>query len=212
MALPYAWLELVIQPLLLGLSSGIFCFSLCFPLIVPLLAAEERKPRQNARLILEFLAGRFFVYVLFGALSGYLGTRFSGRIWELGVAVGISFLSILLILYGVGRLGWGGRAFCLGPGLKRKTPFFMGFFMGLNACPPFLMSLGTVMSFHDIFKGMFFFFIFFLGTSVYFLPGLLIGMTGKMKEFRLAAQLSAVVVGSIYLIYNTAWVFRYVKI
>jgi len=57
--------DVLIQPFLLGLTVGIFCFTYCVPFIAPYIVAEQRKIKGNFKVILKFIFGRLGGYVLF---------------------------------------------------------------------------------------------------------------------------------------------------
>lgn len=203
--------EVLIQPFLLGLTVGIFCFTYCVPFIAPYLVAEQRKIKGNFKVILKFIFGRFGGYVLFGAIFGYLGERINVPAVNLILIISLMVLSLLLIVYALGFLKpkW---SFCSGKFFRKKSPLLMGFFMGINICPPFLMSLAYVFTLHSAIKGIVYFIMFFLGTSLYMLPLVFLGFLSKMKEFRLIARVSALVVGIVFLIYGIYYISRGVVI
>jgi len=203
--------EVLIQPLLLGLSVGIFCFTYCVPFVAPYIVAEKRKIKKNFGVILKFIFGRFSGYVLFGAAFGYLGEKITSQTVNLILIISLMALSLFLIIYALGFLKpkW---SFCSAKFFRQKSPLLMGFLMGINICPPFLMSLAYVFTLHSAIKGMVYFIMFFLGTSVYLLPLVFLGLLSKMKEFRLIARISALIVGIIFLIYGIYYISRGVVI
>jgi len=163
--------------------------------------AEERSPGKNFRGLLEFLAGRLAGYLCFGLLVGYLGEKFDPR-W-LRHATDISFivLSLILLFYLLGIVHE--KGFCQTPKfLKARSPTLMGFFMGVNLCPPFLLSVTYVFSQHSPFYGMAYFALFFLTSSVYFLPLVFVGLASKAQEFRVLARVSGFIVSGIFLVYG----------
>ena len=81
-------------------------------------------------------------------------------------------------------------------------PTTLGFLMGINVCPPFLLSLAYVFTLHSMAKGLVYFLVFFCATSLYFVPLLFVGWLGRMKEFRWAARASALAVGILFLVYG----------
>lgn len=203
--------SIFLQPFLLGLSVGIFCIVYCVPFIAPCLVSEARKRKEDFKMIMKFISGRFGGYVLFGAVFGYLGERISNSTVNLILIISLMALSLLLIFYAIGFLKpkW---SFCSGKFFREKSPLMMGFFMGVNICPPFLMSLVYVFTLHSVFKGIIYFCMFFLGTSLYFLPLVFLGLLSKMKEFQLIARVSALIVGIIFLIYGVYYISRGVMI
>lgn len=201
--------DFLIQPFLLGISTGIFCFTYCLPFIAPYLVSEQRKLKKNFKIILEFIFGRFAGYLLFGAIFGYLGEKISSQAVNLILIISLMSLSLVLIFYALGFLRPKG-IFCSTKYIKfkKKTPLLMGFLMGINICPPFLMSLAYVFTLHSALKGIIYFLMFFLGTTIYFLPITFLGFLGKMKEFQLVARIAGLVVGLAFLIYGIYYIIR----
>ena len=78
----------------------------------------------------------------------------------------------------------------------------MGFFMGINLCPPFLLSVTYVFSKHSPFYGMAYFALFFLASSIYFLPLVFLGLASKAREFQRVARVSGFLVAGIFFIYG----------
>jgi sulfite exporter TauE/SafE len=193
--------ELASQPLLAGLSAGVFCLTYCFPFMGVFFGAEERSPKKNLFILLEFLAGRLAGYLCFGLLAGYLGEKFDSK--GIRTATDISFiaLSLVLFFYLFGLM----REKNLCPAqklLKAKSAGAMGFFMGINLCPPFLLSVAYVFRQRSPLYGMFYFALFFLASSVYFLPLLFVGFVSKIQALRTAARVSGFLVASIFFIYG----------
>lgn len=192
--------SIFIQALLAGLSTGLFCTTYCLPFVVPYMAAEPRSLRQSGGVVLRFLAGRFTGYVLFGALFGWLGERLQGPALSVMVALALVAMALVLMLYGLGLLQH--RWACCTPKFGRRAPFVMGFLMGVNVCPPFVLSLAYVVSLQSVLNSLLYFVVFFIGTSVYALPLMFVGLLGRLPEFRRAAQVSAVVVGLLFAAYG----------
>lgn len=194
--------ELILQPVLTGLSTGIFCFSYCFPFMGAFFGAKERSARKNLLILLEFLGGRLAGYLCFGLLAGYLGEKFD--LGWLRRATDISFiaLSLMLLAYLLGAARE--KTLCWTPGfLKDRGPAVMGFFMGINLCPPFLLSLTYVFSRQNALYGMLYFALFFLTSSLYFLPMVFVGLAARAREFRTLARISGLMVGILFLVYGT---------
>jgi len=200
--------EIILQPILLGLSSGIFCMSYCFPFLAPFVVLEERKLKEDFKVVLKFIFGRFFGYLLFGAFFGYLGEKITNKTVDLFFFFALAGLSFLLILYSFGLIREK-RGICLGPKFKKTTPFLMGFLMGINVCPPFLMAINYAFLLHKFFEGILFFLLFFLATTTYFLPIAFLGFLNKIKEFRMVAKISGILVGLMFLFYSF---YRIIKI
>jgi len=201
------------------------------------LAAEDRPFRKNTGLVLKFLGGRLAGYLCFGIVLGYLGEKFDSRWLRLVTDISFIFLSILLLLYLTGlstgvkvfmslsfprkresRTGSPTKTFgddniiehkkdnaCV---QERSNPCIMGFLMGLNLCPPFLLSMAYVLSRHSILYGAVYFALFFLSSSIYFLPLVFIGGLSKAAEFRKLARWSGFVVGILFLVYGIYSIFH----
>ncbi len=202
-------MDYLFSPFLLGVSTGIFCFTYCVPFIAPVLVSEQREFKQNLRIILKFILGRLSGYILFGAIFGYLGERISNYAVNLILTISLIVLSVILIFYSLGLLKTK-KLFCSAEYLKFKVsiPFLLGFLMGINVCPPFLMSLAYVFRLHSVFGGIIYFLMFFLGTTIYFFPLIFLGLLGKMKEFRVMARIAGILVGFSFLVYGIYYIIK----
>ena len=193
---------LLIEAGLAGLSTGMFCCLTCYPFLAPVFAAEARSARRNLVVWLQFLLGRLAGYVLFGAAIGWLGERFASAWLDRVSILGLLLMALVLVFYAIGfrRPRW---SFCAAGTPRAMTaPLLLGFLLGLHICPPFLMSMAYVFTLHSMLKGILYFLIFFCATSVYLVPLLAVGWLGRMPEFRLAARLSALAVGLLFLAYG----------
>ena len=193
---------LLIEAGLAGLSTGMFCCLTCYPFLAPVFAAEARSARRNLDVWLQFLLGRLAGYVLFGAAIGWLGERFASAWLDRVSILGRLLMALVLVFYAIGfrRPRW---SFCAAGTPRAATaPLLLGFLLGLHICPPFLMSVAYVFTLHSTVKGILYFLVFFCATSVYLVPLLAVGWLGRMPEFRLAARLSALAVGILFLAYG----------
>jgi sulfite exporter TauE/SafE len=194
-----------IQPVLAGLSVGAFCMSYCFPFLATFIASEDRPAKRNFVLIAYFMLGRFFGYVAFGLVFGFLGKQLKSPFLTLITDIALILVSVVMLLHITGiskqKDNW-----CLGH-LTLSTPagniaLLMGFLMGVNICPPFLLSLSYVVGLGDVFKSVLYFVIFFFASSIYFLPMIFFGMLGKIKELKKTAQVSGIMVACVFMIYG----------
>ena len=157
--------KLVIQPLLAGLSVGAFCLTYCFPFMGVFFSAEERGTRKNFLMLLEFLAGRLAGYLCFGFLVGYLGEKLDLRWIRHATDISFIVLSLALLFFLLGLVRE--KSFCrTPPWLKNRGPALMGFFMGINLCPPFLLSVAYIFKQQSPLYGMLYFMLFFLASSL----------------------------------------------
>jgi sulfite exporter TauE/SafE len=200
--------DILLQPLLAGLSMGLFCATTCLPVIAPYLAAEQRDAKAIAGTLLQFILGRLGGYILFGVVSGYLGERWTGEVFHWFAAVSMILLSFLLLLYTGGVMNPSRGACERRLRSRRFLPWMMGFLMGVNICPPFLLSVVYVFTLHSVFKGVVYFLVFFAATTVYFLPLFFLGLLGRLSEFRAAARVSAALVGALFMAYGVYEIVR----
>jgi sulfite exporter TauE/SafE len=192
---------MILQPLLAGLSVGAFCLTYCFPFMGAFFGAQTRSLRKNFLVLLEFLGGRLAGYLCFGLLTGYLGEKLDPRWLRLATDISFIALSLALFLYLLGLVRE--KNFCKPPDwLRDRSPALMGFFMGINLCPPFLLSVTYVFSKHSALYGMIYFALFFLASSIYFLPLVFVGLASRAQDFRRMARISGFLVAGIFFIYG----------
>jgi len=184
----------IFNGLLLGLATGIFCTSYCAPVFLPQLMSQ----RKAWSVFLKFNLGRFFAYVIFGAVFGWLGAQYHAQFLQNFARWVMITLSILLILYGLGltlpKLRW-----CAWT-KKIQLPLVSGFLLGINICPPFLLAIVNNFQTGGVLNGVYFFIMFFLGTTVYLVPLVFLGYFSKIRWVRQAGRLAAIAVGVIFLI------------
>ncbi|MBL7053642.1 sulfite exporter TauE/SafE family protein [Patescibacteria group bacterium] len=193
----------IIAPLLLGLSTGIYCFVYCIPFIAPVMISEKRGKQQDIKTLTHFILGRLIGYILFGAVFGYLGESINNDNLNIILNIALVLMSLILILHAFGLLRSTKSSFCANiKKHNKKFPLLMGFFMGINVCPPFLMSLAYIFTLNSALKGIIYFLMFFVGTTLYFIPLVLLGLLNKMKEFQLVGKISGLIVGCLFLFYG----------
>src|SRR6056297_380746 len=192
-------IDFILAPILAGLSAGLYCATTCIPFIAPIMVDKKRKRKENIGVFVQFISGRFLGYVLFGAVFGFLGSEINQGSIDLLVNIAMIFLALLLLMQVLGVTK--SKKICK----KFKNiniPILMGFLMGINICPPFLMSLTYVFTLGNVLKGILYFVLFFISTSVYFLPIIFLGWLGKFKEFRLVGKIAGFMAGIGFLIYG----------
>lgn len=207
-------LGLILRAAALGFSSGGFCLGFCLPVILPLLLGTGvRGYGRIAVRILYFLGGRLVAYAGVGIIAGMLGGKLNLPVFFRTALLPMSylFLGLLMIIYGITSLDpfvrW---KFCrmIQPQLNTGWfLFFPGILAGISPCPPFLLALANVFDYGGVLNGALFFFIFFLGTSVYFLPLLFAGLAVRFETVRLAARMVAIITGLYFVLYSLTRLF-----
>lgn len=188
----------------LGLSLGISCLGTCMPVILPYLFIEEKRLRSSFATVLWFLAGKFIGYITFGAIAGALGghVHHSHKTPLMGAAY---IILAGLIIYNALRKRHVEHN-C--PAKKHRRylshPILLGLILGLNPCPAFLIAAGRAFESGGAFSGALFFAAFFVGTSVFFLPLSLFGELGRIKFFRIAAKILAIIVAGWFIFIGTS--------
>lgn len=196
--------QIITEGFILGLSTGIYCLSACGPFFVPYLLAEGKgKIKTNLGFILEFMFGRLIAYLLFALVVGFLGTHYRTVIPPKLFSLALIFSSLLLIAYALTKnlprwrfCGWLTSHFPV-----TRMPFSLGFLIGFNVCPPFLVGLTRLLELNNIMGGLLFFLSFFLGTSLYMLPLILLGpLATWIERLRSIASLTALLSGIWFLV------------
>lgn len=183
---------------LAGLSVGVYCLGLCLPVFIPILLSQERTAKKSFILVIEFSLGRLVGYLIFGLVFGWLGTQLKSNFVHLIASLANIWLGILMILYSLGAID---KKFCsLLPFTKIKWPFLLGFFTGVNICPPFLASLTYVFNLKDTLASWWYFLMFFLGTSTYIIPSAIFGVFTKFNRLLKLARISGVLVGAYFVL------------
>lgn len=211
-----SWL---VEPFLLGLSSGLLCLSSCGPVLVPWIASEPRPLATTARLLGWFLGGR---------LIGYLG--FAVLVWAAGWAMPLEartrtwlFAAAHLGL-AVGLLVWVVRKprpkrCTADPSIapdpspadpttpRRRLPIAprpsgsalgLGLMTGLNLCAPFVAAAVRAMQTGSLARSLGFFSLFFLGTAVWFVPSIGVAWLSRLRGASFVARLAAGVIATYY--------------
>jgi len=193
-------ISVLLQGLLLGLSTGPLCLATCGPVFAPLLMAEERQLRGLLRVIGELALGRLLAYLAFGAGVGYLGVELQGPLLDKVVAGAMVVLALCMFLYVVVQ-GWPHLPLCrvVNPRFVR-FPILLGLLTGINICPPFLLAISSALGLGSLGLGIALFGGFFLGTSVYLLALVPLGYLGRWPNLRLVALMTAVLVGVVFLV------------
>lgn len=194
------------QSFLLGLANGTTCLAYCAPVLIPFMLGKGQPTRRNWLLLAQFLGGRMGGYLLFGLLAWAAGQLIQpGEAWR-GLVYGAAYLGLagLLLFSTFVRT----PAPCAGsaPRLRRwlrgapaLLPAALGFFTGLNLCPPFLLAFAGAAENASLAASLLFFLLFFIGTSLYFIPLPLVGLLSRHNDLRWIGKVAAALVAAYYL-------------
>jgi sulfite exporter TauE/SafE len=197
------------EALVLGLASGPACIAACGPVLVPSLLTERAGFRPHARYLSVFLAARLVGYMLFAIVA-----------WELGALISLPPAPRLLMMGAVyvllaGVLLWyaySARRACAQPcadsklvqiGEKKTRGLAgaasLGLLTGLNLCPPFLVAGIRAAQLGSMAAALLFFAVFFLGTSIWFVPFVGLGCIVRNQAIITVARMAMVLIALYYL-------------
>jgi len=190
------------QGFFLGVANGATCLAFCAPVLIPFLLNEGKDIPQNLMTLLKFLGGRLGGYLLFGLLAWAMGGRLLGVGSYQAVVIGATYvgLSVLLLVAVLRKKASVSSACALGGAQARLNrwpallPIGMGLLAGLKVCPPLLLAFSNAVSIGTLGGSLFLFLMFFLGTSVYFLPMSLVGAFTRLPDLQLVGRFAAVIV------------------
>ena len=199
------------QGFLLGLANGATCLAYCAPVLIPLMLGEGQKTRHNWGMLAKFLAGRLAGYLVFGLLAWLLSEMILGATAYRSLILGAAYvvLAVFLGIYGFSKARPVRRApvACAGSlkGVRKflrhwpaLLPLGLGFLTGLNLCPPFLLAFTSAVGTGSLVGCLIFFMAFFVGTSLYFLPMVFVGLMSRIDALRTVGKLAAVLMALYY--------------
>ncbi len=208
-------LNITIEAFLLGISTGVYCFSQCGIVFIPYIFSENRKDVKGyCPVVFQYLLGRFTAYVLVGLIVGYLGqTMFSSSFFKsnagLEIIIGISYLilSVLLIFNAFFDTK---KESCRFMRFKKYShyPALLGIFTGLNICPPFILAITKAFNAKDIIMSAVFFIMFFIATSVFILPFIFSGFLKKTDVIKYIARVTSVLAGVYLAIQSVSYIYN----
>lgn len=170
---------MVLEAILLGLSTGTYCAMYCVPALAPFLAGCENSGyKRNGSLIGAFLGARLLTYFILGA--AFAAVSLLANEWmdpvlarKLSVfAYILCGLALLANSLGV-KFPWGCQ--CRAPKLKRLgndwvTAIVAGLAVGLHVCPPLWTAIVRSVFGGNGVSGFFYFVFFYIGTLPFFAP------------------------------------------
>ena len=166
----------MIDALLLGMSTGLYCMTSCAPVAIPLLCTREKtSPGNTGRTALVFMTGRFIGYIVTGLILGKMGA-FAVEYLNPGYTAAFSRISYaaagILLLWNAVYAGQKKKK-CPQSGMISRLnthALLLGLATGFSLCPPFFAAASKVFGLHSSLGGAAYFALFFVGSSIYFIP------------------------------------------
>ena len=205
------------EALVLGLASGPACVASCGPVIVPSMLAERDGLRLNSRYLSAFLATRLLGYLVFAAVAWEVGALVSFR------ASGMWIFGMIHVLLGCAllRYAWSAGKGCshsphttelvtIGSAGRHRNPgaVVLGFLTGVSLCPPFVAAGLRAAELANVAAAMLFFAVFFLGTSIWFLPFAGMGWLRRNEAVTTVARMAMALIAVYYLVAGFATLIR----
>ena len=200
---------MMLQGFLLGLSTGATCLAYCAPVLVPYLLGEAKSIRQTAWTLSRFMLGRLLGYLVFAVIAWLAGSWLGLLTERRETLMGPMYILMAALLLWYGMLqpvapcagsALHGRAARLAQKRPSLLPLLMGFFTGLNLCPPFLLAFAAAGEISTLEHSLLFFLSFFAGTALFFLPTPLLGVCKNIASLKNIGRLAAAVM-SVYYFY-----------
>ncbi len=188
-------LQALTEGFTLGLATGVVCLSTCTPIYLPYLLSSDRKLWKSFVAIMEISAGRFFSYLTFGAIAGFLGAQISQVNREVFTAIAYILLSIYLISSAIRTRNEHKKCAVPKFAAMTRSAFVLGILTGINFCPAFLIALSNAMNLAGPLSGMLLFLGFFFGTSLFLIPLAFANFLTRIRQMKSIAQLASVLIG-----------------
>ena len=201
------------EALALGLASGPACIAACGPVLVPSLLTQQAGFRPHARYLAAFLSARLLGYLLFaiavwelGALASMLpALHMLPRAFLMG-AVNILLACVLLwyaysARHACGQSCSGSKLVNIGATTSHRAAgaVALGLLTGLSLCPPFVAAGVRAAQLPGVVQALLFFTLFFVGTSVWFVPFLGLGCLVRNQAVVTVARMAMVLIALYYL-------------
>lgn len=185
----------------LGLSSGTACLAFCAPAIMPYFLYKDEGTIKNYMYLLQFFIGRLIGYMIFGLFAWYIGKLVLLSTTYKPILMGIAYMLISTIfVYEYFR----GKKHCqINQLSKLKLPrsfsaLLIGLATGINLCPSFILLFTEAANTESLLSSLSVFFLFFCGTTLYFLPLPLIGLIKQRGDFKTISKILIVLVAVYY--------------
>ena len=164
--------------------------------------------RLNTRYLSTFLGARFLGYLLFAAVAWELGALVSFRPAPQMMLIGVIHVLLACVLlwyaYSVRRTCAqscsASELVSIGVIEKRKVSgaAALGFLTGLSLCPPFVVAGVRAAELGSMAAALLFFAVFFVGTSVWFVPFVGLGCVTRNEAVTTVARMAMVLIALYY--------------
>ena len=164
--------------------------------------------RLNVRYLSTFLGMRFLGYLVFAALAWEVGTLLSLASASRSLIFGTVHVLLAGVLlwyaYAAGRscahACAGSELVTIGVAGKRGVPgaAVLGFLTGVSLCPPFVAAAVRVAELGSLAAALFFFSMFFVGTSIWFVPFIGLGCVRRNEAVTTVARMAMALVAFYY--------------
>lgn len=190
----------------LGLSSGLTCVAYCTPVLVPYMLGEGKGVAQNFVALAQFLLGRLAGYLAFACAAWLINLSVLERLGSKGLLIGVLYIifSCFLMIYAFFKTDAPCAARIIGHiagkiKVSLLIPAMAGLLSGIALCPPFLLAMTDAAAEGSLSYSLFFFFMFFIGTSVFFIPIPFVGALRRLQALQIIGKMAAGIVGLYYL-------------
>ena len=188
----------------------------CGPVLIPSLLADHSGVRLNTRYLSTFLGARFLGYLLFAAVAWQLGVLValppSPRLLLMGIVHVLLAGALLWYAYSVGRAHAHASPVAelvtIDAARKRAVsgPAALGFLTGLSLCPPFVIAGVRAAQLRSAAAAILFFAVFFVGTTVWFVPLVSLGCVRRSQAVTTVARMAMVIIAVYYFFLGSAMV------
>lgn len=198
-----------LEGLILGISNGPTCLTVCLPAIVPFLLAEGKNISSSTFFLIKFMIGRLIGYLIFAVLAWVASSLIltANSVYR-ELIFGIAYLlsAILMLTHSLYTPKKKSCSLNVTKGFVTKHlknfPSILivsyGLLTGISLCPPFLAVFTEAVNSGALLGSIKFFILFFIGTSIFFIPIPFIGALQKFKSIKHIGKGAAFIMSLYY--------------
>ncbi len=195
------------EAIALGLASGPACIASCGPVLVPSLLAERDGLKLNTRYLGAFLGSRLLGYLLFAFAAWQVGAMTLPPAMRVIVFGVVHILLAAVLLWYARSVGKSCASTCERPRLVTIAPAgkhgipgaaVLGLLTGISLCPPFVAAGVRAAELATPAAALLFFAIFFVGTSIWFVPFVGLGCLRRNEAITTVARMAMVLIALYY--------------